>query len=231
VISTTELLENILMFLPMKDLLLAQRVSRNWKAVITKSISLQQRLFFVPRKADFCWELEVRSEYPQMKWPKQVDREHKLPETLPDGIERMTLVNHGQMNPLIFRTAGDINMWDYAYDEGGTILQPMPDLQHPSAQYPKASWRGMLISQPPTKTCDWDGCFGFPWSEEGRFRGSLTSEGYITCADLYREVGERFHTGVGFMGIWGMPTIYPQQNQLAEMLAEQGVLGPRRSVE
>ncbi|KAJ9132396.1 hypothetical protein NKR19_g9328 [Coniochaeta hoffmannii] len=47
VLRTTELLELILLQLPIQDLLVdAQRVSRTWKAVIDSSPALQQALFF-----------------------------------------------------------------------------------------------------------------------------------------------------------------------------------------
>ncbi|KAK4613631.1 hypothetical protein CLAFUW4_09711 [Fulvia fulva] len=47
VFYTTELLEQILLELPMKDLLLDQRVSKMWKECIDKSTKLQKALFFV----------------------------------------------------------------------------------------------------------------------------------------------------------------------------------------
>lgn len=48
VFAVYELLEGILAELPMKDLLLAQRVSRQWKSLIVSSDKLQQLLFFRP---------------------------------------------------------------------------------------------------------------------------------------------------------------------------------------
>lgn len=48
VLSTVELLENILLQLPMKDILLAQKVSRHFQTLITASPALQQALFFRP---------------------------------------------------------------------------------------------------------------------------------------------------------------------------------------
>ncbi|EME40974.1 hypothetical protein DOTSEDRAFT_56035 [Dothistroma septosporum NZE10] len=46
VINTPELLENILLRVPMKDLLLSQRVNKQFKATIDGSGELQQALFF-----------------------------------------------------------------------------------------------------------------------------------------------------------------------------------------
>jgi hypothetical protein len=46
VFNTTELLEHILSFLPMPQVLGKARVARNWKAVIDESPALQKKLFF-----------------------------------------------------------------------------------------------------------------------------------------------------------------------------------------
>ena len=48
VFDTTELLEMILYKLPIRDLLFAQRIAKQWKAVIDNSVKLQQALFFRP---------------------------------------------------------------------------------------------------------------------------------------------------------------------------------------
>ena len=49
VLSTTELLENILLHCTIRDLLInALRVSKQWKSTIDKSIHLQRALFFEP---------------------------------------------------------------------------------------------------------------------------------------------------------------------------------------
>ncbi|KAK0936811.1 hypothetical protein LTR29_011585 [Friedmanniomyces endolithicus] len=55
VLLTTELLENVLRPLPAKDLLLAQRVSRQWRDVIAGSRQLQQLLsVFRPPPTPCC---------------------------------------------------------------------------------------------------------------------------------------------------------------------------------
>lgn len=54
VLETAELLENILLHLPTRDLLLAQRTCRQWEKLIDGSIHCQRALFFVaaPDKKD-----------------------------------------------------------------------------------------------------------------------------------------------------------------------------------
>lgn len=47
----TEIAENILAHLPMKDLLLAQRVAKGWRDLITSSPALQELLFMRPRQS------------------------------------------------------------------------------------------------------------------------------------------------------------------------------------
>lgn len=46
--AVTELLEDILLHLPLKDLLLSQRVNKHFKATIDGSLKLQRALFFSP---------------------------------------------------------------------------------------------------------------------------------------------------------------------------------------
>ncbi|USW56437.1 Putative F-box-like domain superfamily protein [Septoria linicola] len=48
VLATTELLEAILLQLPIRSVLLSQRISKTWHATITSSISLQRALFLRP---------------------------------------------------------------------------------------------------------------------------------------------------------------------------------------
>ncbi|KAI7342132.1 hypothetical protein KC354_g16583 [Hortaea werneckii] len=57
VLHTTELLENILYFLPMKDLLFAQRVCMKWRELIRRSIPLQEALFFRSKELNSFWRL------------------------------------------------------------------------------------------------------------------------------------------------------------------------------
>ncbi|KAI7533728.1 hypothetical protein KC331_g12918 [Hortaea werneckii] len=64
VLHTTELLENILYFLPMKDLLFAQRVCMKWRELIRKSIPLQEALFFRPKELNVFWRLIKEPDMP-----------------------------------------------------------------------------------------------------------------------------------------------------------------------
>lgn len=48
VFATVELLETVLLKLPIRDLLLVQRTNKQWQAVITGSKKVQRALFFEP---------------------------------------------------------------------------------------------------------------------------------------------------------------------------------------
>lgn len=72
VFLTTELLEMILEFLPMRDLLLAQRVTSKWRDVITRSTRMQQKLFFQPKEAKTFWKCNLRDTL------VRVNADHKL---------------------------------------------------------------------------------------------------------------------------------------------------------
>ena len=48
VFGTYELLENILHALPTRDILLGQRVNRDWRDVVKRSHKLQRALFIMP---------------------------------------------------------------------------------------------------------------------------------------------------------------------------------------
>lgn len=57
VFYTTEILELILLNLPMRDLLLSQRVTPKWRNVIKANKKLQQTLFFEPADSSTVWRL------------------------------------------------------------------------------------------------------------------------------------------------------------------------------
>ena len=52
VFDVAELLEHILSHLPMKDILLAQRVSKQFRHAIKNSLTLQRKLFYLPSKTE-----------------------------------------------------------------------------------------------------------------------------------------------------------------------------------
>lgn len=63
VLSTIELLESIILQLPCKDVLLAQRVSKSWNATISGSLRLQKVFCFTPSQ-----DMKSQSTYKKLKF-------------------------------------------------------------------------------------------------------------------------------------------------------------------
>ena len=196
VFDTPELLEAFLLSLPMKDLLFAQAVCRQWKAAIDNSPNLQRALFFRPATNDvaFChrrWfnskgettrkplrcELSA-ADFFYLCTPKKVELVEKLAASQIDypfsrpleyrewsakhNIEHLRAGLHAAivtktrvfLNPMLVEFK-----WFRAFVRGNTNLLPFKIKRAPGssarrkAQAPadraEASWRRMLISQPP----------------------------------------------------------------------------------
>lgn len=219
---TTELLENILKFLPMRDLLLVQRVSRKWSAVITQSTLLQQMLFFAPKQTEFRWECEVKHEGPRRKWPRKVDRTYVLPEVRPKGVARLILMDNGQLNPLLFSCVE--NIWEKDGDESYILALPRFNSLHLALSYPEASWRRMLVSQPPVDYCViLDRTSIGSRSEVEIGDGTWDHGGYLTCQDLWDTI-YAYYLHQGFITLYEMGVVCPSDDDLAKMLAEQDVM-------
>ncbi|KAK5137451.1 hypothetical protein LTR08_008429 [Meristemomyces frigidus] len=142
VFLTTELLENILRFLPMKDLLLSQRVTKKWRAVISESMLLQQALFFLPQEPSGYWEL--------VGAPEVSKASNKLLRLTKSEYERKSPSSHifrsGSLNPLVFKSSPGFCPVGRAEDQGCEVFDYR---SRPSARHADASWRKMLVVQPP----------------------------------------------------------------------------------
>ncbi|KAF2186404.1 hypothetical protein K469DRAFT_707061 [Zopfia rhizophila CBS 207.26] len=125
-LNVFEILELILLHLPMRDLLLAQLVCSRWKAVIDASIHIQRALYFLPR-------------------------------TIPDRVTASSF----DLNPLIqhafrrhFLLEQD-DLWPLHLKNSCVqytmVIMPLPmsDPWEGSFKERKASWKRMLITQPP----------------------------------------------------------------------------------
>lgn len=130
VFGTYELLEAIVYELPIRDVLLAQRVDRQFKAVITDSTKLQQALFFKPIPGG----------------PIEAETSHCSSYRV-------------YYNPLLRKLVHQMCMYSsegYVNSKGlevallgGRFIQGRP--LHRSWSAPDASWRRMLHSQPPIR--------------------------------------------------------------------------------
>ncbi|KAK5680167.1 hypothetical protein LTS10_007094 [Elasticomyces elasticus] len=143
VFLTTELLEGILHQLPMKDLLLAQRISRRFRDVIGQSVILQQDLFMQPREADFAWKI--------LETPGKWDKLQKITVKGCNGQDFTKREVHlsGQVNEVIFKRLQDHGMlWRH---ENERFLRFI--FSRPLAPWWEGgegvSWRKMFVTQPP----------------------------------------------------------------------------------
>lgn len=66
-LTTTEILENVLSFLPPKNIFSVQRVCRQWKDVIDSSPAIQEKMFLrLQNKAPETWRLTEENDQPRM---------------------------------------------------------------------------------------------------------------------------------------------------------------------
>lgn len=68
VLNTSELLESILVYSSTHDVLFHQRVSMQWRDVITGSLKLQQKLFLKPNTDIRCSAIEGNHLSPRISW-------------------------------------------------------------------------------------------------------------------------------------------------------------------
>ncbi|KAI9708360.1 MAG: hypothetical protein M1820_004064 [Bogoriella megaspora] len=148
VFAIPELLEMMLLLVPMKDVLLSQRVCRHWKAVIDSSIQLQQHLFFVPcgdpvcllrrssriskSKASFCGWVSSTSGDVSAKGVGTVSKEHE------DDRQITVRINPACLNRFYPEQDGRPSYYCFK-----TCFFKGPEAGS------NASWRRMLLTQPP----------------------------------------------------------------------------------
>ncbi|RMY86147.1 hypothetical protein D0862_10995 [Hortaea werneckii] len=137
VLHTTELLENILYFLPMKDLLFAQRVCTEWRELIQRSVPLQEALFLRPRELGVYWR-RIKSldmQYKLVKINKEEFSRGQKGEVFKAAIPNPLLCKIDVFGKSRAKNERPHNAW----------------FKHrPSALYPEACWRNMLIAQGPS---------------------------------------------------------------------------------
>ncbi|ORY68521.1 uncharacterized protein BCR38DRAFT_406442 [Pseudomassariella vexata] len=126
VLAITELLEAFLLQLDIKTLLFAQSVCKRWQAVIQNSPSLQRALFF---KTDQTSPF-AHNELLQKKFPRWFEHLALGPESEP-GFTSIT------RNPVADTVLFPSMPWIFSNLE--------------AYQRPEASWKRMLIHQPPIK--------------------------------------------------------------------------------
>ena len=158
VYSTFELLEDILLRLPTRQILVLQRVCRLWKTTIENSNRIQQELFFQPAAKDYDKNSEIKVN------PLIIEKfnVHWGNRNRADGLWN----NNVDSKRVLIR--------NYIVDEWEWQCKPLayyPNRLYARAPesraftYRDASWRRMLVSRPPetnaklTEIHSWDGDF------------------------------------------------------------------------
>jgi hypothetical protein len=202
VLGTVELFEHILQFLPFKDLLHSQRVSRQWKATIDTSLPLQQALFFQPAKSKYAWlyddthtiinELGDKNEYDGMRdidpkkpisgYQRKVPLAFTLsPEQISSG--NFHLKKSAYLHPLFKPCKCGIVMG--GGKNGCRAVQIRENLKgrgyFRSPPREESSWKKMLLTQPPLPDfiIRGDAPFGLKFES----RDDLPDTGYIDVHD------------------------------------------------
>ncbi|KAK3619130.1 hypothetical protein LTR56_024242 [Elasticomyces elasticus] len=140
VFQTTELLENILYFLPLKGLAVAQMVCNKWRDVITQVEHFRQALFLEPAMPKAAW-----------KWTMlrgnchTLERLDMVPElsqarTFEDGLAIQASLHSLMANEKESR------QYDMLQDACGTIVVFKDDAVWRTRH---GSWRNMFVTQPP----------------------------------------------------------------------------------
>ncbi|KAI0974712.1 hypothetical protein F4678DRAFT_420562 [Xylaria arbuscula] len=130
VLHTAELLEEILLCLDMRTLLTAaQRVSRQWRELVTSSPALQQALYFEPMAESFG----TKTQNPL------------LAEVFPPWFPKETKQEQLDID--------EIDEWPKVpdRDDFSSLVMAQESRRH-AFMHPSATWRRMLVRQPPART-------------------------------------------------------------------------------
>jgi hypothetical protein len=138
VLSTNELLCNIIAHLPLKDIVAATGICKSWRNAMAADLAVQQALFLKPVELS-----EVLVETRQLL---------ALGESETVNIDRCTVV--GQLNPLAEKMCGSIK-----FRAAQSQVMPLPRqcwrgsdrecLARFGDNHPDGIWREMFITQPP----------------------------------------------------------------------------------
>jgi hypothetical protein len=135
-----ELLDIVLQYVDIKTLLLAQRVSRHWKATITSSPQLQENLFLRPKTSNILsYVCEWQGDDLQYFGPIKLYPSHQ-----PTSRQTFTSIT---INPLLANEIYYQSLNTTPQRRGQRLVLPPLStfLRHSSG-----SWRSMFLTQPPT---------------------------------------------------------------------------------
>lgn len=219
--AVPELVEQVLLQLSLKDILLAQRVSRAWQTIIAKSLSIQKALFFrpvdpLPPKLAEVWTAyywkcadaaECTASGPGLE--RAVER----------GITRWAKKSSSKrqyrifVNPIL--VVGRNPSYQPYFHEGAMMTSESKISESERWRRPEASWRKMLLTQPPLTHVLVDHAVSSHWHlvEASRETSGLTLE------ELYDSTAP---FGGTVRAIWGDEDFglgLPSSSTAAEVLA------------
>ncbi|KAK5682866.1 hypothetical protein LTR17_027336 [Elasticomyces elasticus] len=150
VLGTTELLEHILIRTPATDVLLSQRVSQQWQAVIKGSLHLQRTLLFTGEAIDpEQWikeHLEASDPTKPWFWDGRVVRNQQI--TYPVCRRYRCHVYGNELLAKVFSDGAVAASQDDDLIVVMATVDPGSHKLRESARRPEASWRRMLLMGP-----------------------------------------------------------------------------------
>ena len=165
-LSITEILEKILSYLSVEDLILLRRVSRHWRDVMAGSLVLQRAMFLAPEPVlPFEWHLQGMSFDKPWLYIRQPSG------TAPELGERV--MQSSRFNPLLFERRPDIESRGVSY--GGRSVQLHAHNDIFTASGTNTLFTQMFIAQPPVTSVHVGG---------GALRIELRNENGVRVADF-----------------------------------------------
>jgi hypothetical protein len=187
VLNTTELLENILSYLPFQDLFVFQRVSRQWGAAISAAPGLQQKMFLRPQSATLkeTWALEGDDKlgvyYERLAGVLKFHHVNSSQTTLDSRYSPRIPIT---LNPALGLLNLDAPAVERAFKGGREVVRVFC---RPAAVRKHSSFLKMLVSDPPCRVAR-----GAALVKFDQYYGNNRSSGRTRLAAKMKESG-RYH--------------------------------------
>ena len=161
IVGTTEILEMILVLLDMKTLLLAQRVSKKFMAVIKQNSQLQKRLFFLPASLEEAFELCATENEDGFELFYCRDRNASFGSSYHERVDNPELSQLCVVNPLLFLANSKVyGIGNLEYRRRLVNLRHLGARRDIRTNVVEPSWRRMLLAQPSLRQLDFGAQMG-----------------------------------------------------------------------
>ncbi|KAI0390983.1 hypothetical protein F5Y17DRAFT_471181 [Xylariaceae sp. FL0594] len=208
VLQTTELLENILEQLDIRTLLTsAQRVSRRWQGVIKQSPRLQEALFFRPAPTPPPATPDSSDASPSVNITVNPLLAEVFPLCFPNEEVEEEGADAQEQCRLREQKQRAKTLWKSSFDSSPLARD---ERLRKAWMYPDASWRRMLVRQPPVVELGvWE-----HWHAMGGDSHKFSVEEFpegLRMDHLYDEATQKIlGAEFGFRMFWGNPHVRPQ---------------------